>query len=108
MANPRQPCPRGVESLDQGAEPGAPAGGLEHDHQVGGSDDQLGIAHENPAAERPGVGEVKGWGKRSAEFAHRIPGEGGDPCGQGKRTLTEARPVGRAALGIAAGGGIEA
>src|SRR5262249_53838682 len=106
-AEPRQDDLSFVELSEQRAEPAAAPRGLQHDDQMRRGEDQLGVGQEDPAPERARVRVMEPLGQRIAEGAERIPNQRDDPGAQQQRPLTEAGPVGAAALGVAARAGVE-
>src|SRR4051812_35176472 len=96
-----------VEPLDDLTEPGAPMAGSEHHEQMRGGDDEGCVADENPAAEGPRMGVVKGCRQRGAELAECLPGKRRDPGAKREWTLTKARALRRTVLGVAARRGVE-
>ena len=81
--------------------------GFEPNEQMRGGDQELGIAHQRPAAKGAWVREVKRRGERGTEDTKGIPCEGVNPGREHQGALTKAGPVRRAVLGVAAGDGIE-
>ena len=81
--------------------------GFEHNEQMRTGDQELGIAHQHPAAKGARMCEVKRCGERGAELTQGVPNEGVNPGTEHQRSLTKAGPVRRAVLGIAAGYSIE-